>query len=98
MHLERVCKHCCGKFLAKKDKQWHCSRRCFKQHYYALKRLALLNSFPFYKCPKCERVTKLGFDPSKKIEHWVNFRCPWCYRKEASIELIINETAVFVVF
>lgn len=98
MQIERICKHCNKSFYAGKVKQFFCSRKCFKQNYYHLKRIEDLNKFPVYKCPKCNNVTALTFDPSKKTRDWVNFKCPWCYRREVVIEIIIDSTSLFILF
>ena len=94
--VERICKNCGTTFLVKKDKQLCCSRKCFKQDYYRSKKR--LNNFPLYKCPNCENITKLYFDPFKRPEEWNNFKCPWCYLKNTSIQIIVENSELFIIF
>jgi hypothetical protein len=98
MHIERNCKYCKVKYFAQKKKQNFCSRKCFKQNYYYLRRLEALENFPIYKCPKCEKMTKLNFDPCKNSAEWINYKCPWCNNTGTVIDIIVRSTDVFIVF
>ena len=96
MKIERNCKNCGITFLVKKDKQLCCSRRCFKQDYYRSKKR--LNNFPSYKCPNCEKLSQLTFDPCKNPEEWNHFKCPWCYRPNIKMNIIITSIDTFIIF
>lgn len=98
MRIERLCKFCKKKFYAGKRKQLFCSRKCFKQNYYNLKRLDTLSNFPLYRCPKCGESTKLNFDPSKKGVNWIGFKCPWCYQNGIHLEVIISPIDILIIF
>lgn len=96
MQIERTCKHCKNKFFAQKRKQLFCSRKCFKQDYYYIKRAEALSHFPMYKCRDCKHLTQLTFDPSKNIKALTEFKCPWCYQKDLTIEVIIGSEIIFI--
>ena len=78
---ERLCKNCGEIFLPASEKNVFCSRRCFKQSYYHRKKaeeLLSVKGFPTFKCPHCDQVIKLDFDPVIDSLKWIDFTCPMC--------------------
>ena len=77
---KRICPTCGKEFVARKDINIFCQRKCFKKAYAAKmkEKAAKENKFPIYKCPKCKRITQLTFDPAKKFSPWLAFKCELC--------------------
>ena len=77
MQVSRRCACCGHAFIAIKQKQFYCCRRCFKKAYREAEKQ---KNLPHWKCPNCGRLTKLSFDPRKttNLEKWINVVCSEC--------------------
>lgn len=66
--------------MPKCEKNTFCSRRCFKKDYYHRKKAeeAGKSKFPRFSCPECGQFITLDFDPHKKVEKWLTYKCPGC--------------------
>jgi Zn finger protein HypA/HybF involved in hydrogenase expression len=82
---ERKCVKCGRNFVPDRLSNIYCSRRCFRAHYRIIKKAMDL---PIFRCPCCEKTTKLDFDPRdvKNYEKWAYFKCPFCHRPRITIE------------
>lgn len=81
MYLERNCKICGEPFVAIKQTQLFCQRRCFKKDYYRRTKgriLELRNRRASYHCPHCFGMSSLLFDPSINEDAFRGYVCPWC--------------------
>lgn len=78
--LTRKCLTCNKLFIFKTARHLYCQRRCFKLADYRRNRDMNLtkNKFPIFKCPSCDNVIVLDFDPAKKPQLWLKFKCPTC--------------------
>lgn len=74
----RKCKHCGKSFVPKSARHIFDSRRCFKLADYRRHKDITKNKFPIFKCPSCDNVITLDFNPVKKPETWLKFKCPHC--------------------
>lgn len=99
MKIARICAGCESPFLAQKDKQLYCSRKCFKKEYYRKLKIDTIVSFPVYKCPNCYNPVQMTFDPTKNEVLWKYFKCPKCTVDEDKIiEIFINPDDIFIAF
>lgn len=99
MKIPRVCKTCKREFLAQKNKQHYCSKKCFKKEYYKRKRADLNNRYPVFQCKNCGVGTELSFDPLKDNVAWTSFKCPHCNpEKRILLGVIITSTRIFMTF
>lgn len=83
MKIQRNCKVCETPFLAIKETQQFCERRCFKRDYYLRTRRKMLEelanpTFPKKKCDFCLETSVLDFDPIKFPKLFNNFKCLFC--------------------
>lgn len=72
------CKTCGHNFTPKSSKNIYCSRKCFKKDYYRNKRVNNVKKFPVFICKGCQSKFVLDFDPVKKSNKWLGFKCPNC--------------------
>jgi hypothetical protein len=84
MLLPRNCKSCGNPFIAIKETQLFCCRRCFKKDYYRRNREQLQYDlmhpvFPTQTCAFCGMPSELGFDPIKDQYRYDNWECPNCH-------------------
>jgi len=92
---KRVCR-CCGKeFFAKKDKQWYCSKKCFKKDYF-IRRSTMDYGYPTFKCPDCGNTIHLRFDPIKETFFWTEFDCPYCGSNKIKIEIFVTSKKIYI--
>jgi predicted RNA-binding Zn-ribbon protein involved in translation (DUF1610 family) len=69
----------CGTLFEPKTKNHiFCKRRCFKIDYNKRLREKNLGGSPNFLCPKCEKITKIKFDPRKNAKKWNDFTCSHC--------------------
>jgi len=74
------------------------NRRCFKKAYYHRKKAEELNAshFPFFKCPDCQQMIVLDFDPVVDSMRWLKFKCPICNALMISISENIITTDSYI--
>lgn len=75
---KKPCQTCNKLFLPKRPNNVFCQRRCFKLADYKRQKLLKGNGFPSFKCPACDNIINLNFNPVKKPQLWANFKCPSC--------------------
>ena len=75
---KKPCQMCGEIFLPKRSNNTYCQRRCFKLANYRLHREDNKNKFPVFNCPTCHFVINLDFNPIKKPQAWLQFKCPNC--------------------
>ena len=97
MQIKRNCKSCGNPFIAGRRRQLYCKRSCFKQAYYNKKKLEEASNFPLYRCPTCDNMVKLTFDP-KKDKKWDLFHCPICRASKINIGIIVLSDDIFLTF
>jgi len=100
MQIKRKCKSCGKNFIATKEKQWHCSRVCFKKAYF-IRHKEVKGIFPIFSCEVCGTKTELRIDPiSKEGEFfWTNFKCPNCFpESRKKLCLIVTKKGLLVAF
>jgi len=75
---------CCGKpFIAIKNKQVYCCRKCFKKMY--RKRMKEVeNRLPSWVCQYCGEKINLTFDPRKEFDLWKELKCNNCGKEAMS--------------
>ncbi len=81
MYVKRNCNTCGREFFAIKDTQHWCQRRCFKRAYYVrikARNLELARRRPSYRCPLCQNLSEISFDPIKNEDAFDNLVCPYC--------------------
>lgn len=81
MRIPRKCKTCENEFLAIKETQLFCCRKCFKKDYYKKTKIRIAQeSFrrPVYNCPICSNPSSVEFDPIKSPKEFYNLVCPYC--------------------
>lgn len=79
MHIEKVCKVCGIPFIAKRENQQFCKRKCFRIDYSRRTRENnAVKRFPIYKCPACGHVHELDYSPAKDQKRWSKFSCEKC--------------------
>jgi hypothetical protein len=79
MHIPKECKVCATKFIAKRENQQFCKRKCFRQDYTRRTREAnSVKRFPTYTCPVCTEKYELDFSPAKDQKKWAKFTCTKC--------------------
>lgn len=84
MLINRNCKSCGKPFIAIKETQLFCCRKCFKKDYYKRNReqhqYDLMNPvFPTQICALCGMTSELGFDPIKDQYRYDKWECPHCH-------------------
>ena len=79
MHIKKVCKVCSTPFIAKRENQRFCKRRCFRIDYSRRTREAnSIKKFPSYICPACGHKHELDYSPAKEQKRWEAFICTKC--------------------
>ena len=81
MQIPRECRVCGKDFLAIKQTQFFCCRKCFKKDYYQRTKAKLAEEAarrPVYNCPICEEATPIDFDPIKDEKSFDEMICPFC--------------------
>lgn len=100
MRIERTCLSCKKKFIAQKEKQYYCCKKCFKREYHKRKRLEKKNEdYPVYVCKECGKSIELAFNPLEDFLSWSTFKCPYCHpdtRHEFGI--IMSSERIFITF
>ena len=81
--MKITCPVCKTKFTPKTKNHTFCKRRCFKIDYNKRLQKKNLGKNPSFLCPKCEKVTKLNFNPKKNTKEWRNFKCSFCGYKNS---------------
>lgn len=83
MKFNRNCKVCGTQFVAIKNTQYFCRRKCFKRDYYLRKKAEQEydTAHPkrsVYNCEFCKWAVEVPFDIAKNPEQWETFTCPVC--------------------
>ena len=95
---KRRCLTCHKWFIPKSDKNIYCERICFKKaNYKKMKGEELLNAkkFPVFRCPSCDTVIELDFNPIKKSRKWLKFKCPGCNVLMISVvDFVVTEEVI----
>lgn len=67
-------------FVPRSKKNVFCKRRCFKLFDYRKQKNKQDNikKFPVFTCPTCNNLINLDFNPIKKTDLWLKFKCPHC--------------------
>ena len=92
MHIPKECKVCQTKFIAKRENQQFCKRKCFRQDYTRRTREAnSVKKFPAYKCPICAEKYELDFSPAKDQKRWQKWVCIKCKKTNDQILEISKE-------
>ena len=81
MRVRKRCETCGRPFLAIKDAQRWCQRRCFKRAYYIRvksRNAELAKRLPGFACPLCHSLSQIPFDPLKNGTAFDSFICPYC--------------------
>ena len=86
MLKKRKCPVCGISFIPKNKNNFFHNRKCFKKDYYRRKeKLIKIKNFPVYICPNCGQRIKLDFDPAKKKNKWLEYRCPRCHTLKTKV-------------
>jgi hypothetical protein len=88
MRVEKNCEICNRSFIAIRENQHYCQRKCFKKAYYARRRAedALKPKFPLISCQYCHNVFRMPFDPIKCPQQYNLWRCPSCEIEQHQIQ------------
>lgn len=83
MKINRKCKTCGNNFIAKKDNNFFCCRKCFKKDFYRRMRSHMQDMeqksvFPSKQCGFCLKFSNLNFDPTKSPKEYDDWMCPLC--------------------
>lgn len=78
--IEISCNACKVRFFPKSEKNIYCTRKCFKKYFYHKKKAEELANikYPCFKCPSCQQLINLDFDPTKYTDRWDKYVCPGC--------------------
>lgn len=100
MHIPKQCKVCGTSFVAKRENQQFCKRKCFRQDYSIRTREAnLIKRFPTYSCPACGEKHELDFSPAKDQKRWSQWTCTKCKITNSEIlETSKNEIEVSSIY
>lgn len=79
MHIEKICKVCGIPFIARRENQQFCRRKCFRIDYSRRTRENnAIRRFPTYRCPNCGHMHILAYSPAKEQKRWEEFSCEGC--------------------
>lgn len=72
----KKCKNCGKEFMGVGRRNIYCSKKCFRKVYDEKNKE---EKYPEFICPKCNKRTKLDFNPKLEYPLWKKFNCPECH-------------------
>lgn len=83
MRIARNCEVCKKQFIAIKETQLYCERKCFKRSYYLRNKAKLdaekaMPNFPKKTCAYCSVVQTIPYDPIEQPQRFNEWECINC--------------------